>query len=142
MMHDYAMVFGFLIAGILFVAGMLTVSRFLRPRKGNPVKNSPYECGEEPVGSAWINYNIRFYLLALVFIVFEAEIALMFPVAVRFRRMVEEGSGVPALIEIGIFIAILFVGLIYLGAKGYLNWSREYREEPEPSFSLRNRKVQ
>jgi NADH-quinone oxidoreductase subunit A len=79
------------------------------------------------MGSAWVNFNIRFYIVALIFIIFEVEIAFVFPVAVVFRRWLESGQGVFAFIEILLFIGILFLGLVYAWAKGDLEWVKKIK---------------
>ncbi len=79
------------------------------------------------MGSAWVNFNIRFYVVALIFIIFEVEIAFIFPVATVFRRWVEGGAGVFALAEVLLFIGILFLGLVYAWAKGDLEWVKKIR---------------
>ncbi|MGH7826199.1 MAG: NADH-quinone oxidoreductase subunit A, partial [Candidatus Binatia bacterium] len=78
-------------------------------------------------GSAWVNFNIRFYLVALIFIIFEVEIAFIFPVAAVFRNLVESGEGVLAFVKILLFIGILFLGLIYSWAKGDLEWVKKVK---------------
>jgi NADH-quinone oxidoreductase subunit A len=88
---------------------------------------STYECGEPAMGRAWVNFNIRFYLVALIFIIFEVEIAFIFPVAAVFRGWIESGQGIFAFIEILLFIGILFLGLIYAWAKGDLEWVKKVR---------------
>jgi len=90
-------------------------------------KLSTYECGEPSTGSAWVNFNIRFYLVALIFIIFEVEIAFIFPVAAVFRRWIETGQGLFAFVEIVVFIGILFLGLVYAWAKGDLEWVKKVR---------------
>ena len=105
----------------------LLIGRLLRPYNPQAQKLSTYECGEPAMGSAWVNFNIRFYLVALIFIIFEVEIAFLFPVASVFRRWVEGGVGVFALIEILLFVGILFLGLIYAWVKGDLEWVKKVR---------------
>lgn len=129
MLFDFGNVIIFLLLAVAFVGVSLGVSRLLQPRVDSPAKRIPYECGEDPVGSGRINFNIRFYMVALLFIVFDVEIALMFPVAVVFKDWVAGGLGVFALVEMGIFLAILFMGLIYVWAKGDLDWIKEIRKE-------------
>ena len=87
-------------AGVVFVA--LLINRLLAPRKPDPVKLSTYECGEEPVGSSWIRFNTRFYVIALIFIVFDVEVLFLFPWAVNLRDL-----GMFAWIEMTVFIIIL-----------------------------------
>ena len=76
-----------------------------------------YECGEIPEGSAWVTFNIRFYVIALIFLIFDVEIVFLFPWAVAFRQL-----GLLGLIEMGLFIAILVVGFWYVWKKGALEW--------------------
>jgi NADH-quinone oxidoreductase subunit A len=118
MLFSFASVFLFMMAGFVFLAIALLLSRLIQP-KGKPGtdKYMPYECGEVPEGSAWIRFNIRFYVLALVFIIFDVEIIFLLPWAVVFQRL-----GSFAFIEGVIFIGILAVGLAYVWKKGDLEW--------------------
>ena len=93
--------------------------QFFRPSKYSAEKLTSYECGENPTGSPWIQFNIRFYVFALIFIVFDVEVAFLVPWAVAFKKL-----GMFAFIEGLIFIAILAVGLAYVWAKGDLHWVR------------------
>jgi NADH-quinone oxidoreductase subunit A len=93
----------------------------------NRVRLSTYECGEVPFGSSWVQFNIRFYVIALIFIVFDVEVALLYPWAVVFQRL-----GLPAFIEAFIFIVILMAGLAYLWKEGDLDWVRTMQEPPAP----------
>ena len=118
MLSDYASVLLFMMVGILFLAVSLFMSRLLRyTGPDTKDKHIPYECGETPVGSAWIQFNIRFYVVALIFIIFDVEIILLFPWAVVFKNL-----GVFAFVEGLIFIGILAVGLAYVWVKGDLEW--------------------
>nr|BCX01589.1 MAG: hypothetical protein KatS3mg041_1635 [Bacteroidota bacterium] len=112
----------FLLSGVLFVALVFGISRLLRPRRPNPEKALPYECGEDPVGSAWVQFNIRFYVVALIFIIFEVEVVLLFPWAVVLRD-----AGPIALLAGLLFLGILILGMAYEWRKGDLNWVK-----PEP----------
>ncbi len=94
MLFDFANVLVFTALGLGFVGVNLLIGKLLRPANPQTRKLSTYECGEPSTGSAWVNFNIRFYLVALIFIIFEVEIAFMFPVATVFRRWVEGGVGV------------------------------------------------
>ncbi|MBI4525459.1 MAG: NADH-quinone oxidoreductase subunit A [Deltaproteobacteria bacterium] len=127
MLFDFANVLVFMAVGAAFVGVTLLIGRLLRPSNPQPRKLATYECGEPASGSAWINFNIRFYIIALIFIVFEVEIAFIFPVATAFRRWIESGQGLFAFIEILLFIGILFIGLIYAWAKGDLEWVKGTR---------------
>jgi len=97
----------------------------VRPQVPTAEKLSTYECGEIPVGPAWINFNMRFYLIALLFIIFDVEVAFMMPVGVVFKQWVADGNGWLALSEIGIFVGILLLGLIYVWVQGDLEWVRK-----------------
>jgi len=89
------------------------------------VKSSTYECGEIPYGSSWVQFNIRFYVVALIFIIFDVEVALLYPWAVVFQRL-----GWLAFIEAFIFIVILLAGLAYLWKEGDLEWVRTLQDTP------------
>ncbi len=125
MIYEYLHIFTFITLTIILVFVTLLVPRFLAPRFKNKMKSSTYECAEEPVGQAWINFNARFYIIALIFIIFDVEIAFMFPVATSFLSWVKNGNGLVAFIEIFLFAFILFIGLIYVWAKKDLEWKKE-----------------
>ena len=116
-------------AGLLFVA--LGVGYFLRPSNPSPLKESPYECGEEPVGAAWSNFNVRFYVVSLIFIIFDVEGALMFPVAAVFRNFNDIGRGGPILGTFLLFILILLSGIVYCWRKGDLDWVKSFQYSKE-----------
>lgn len=116
MYFDFTTAFVFLIVGVLFLVIALVLSRLLQPRHPTAVKLSTYECGELPVGQSWIQFNNRFYVIALVFLIFDVEIAFLFPWAVVFKKL-----GWFAFVEALIFIGILLVGLAYVWRKGDSN---------------------
>ena len=122
MYFHFANVLVFSILGLGLCAIHLALGRLLRPHNPEAKKLTTYECGEPPTGGAWINFNIRFYLIALVFVIFEIEIAFIVPVAVVFRNWVLKGQGLFALTEILLFLGILVVGLVYIWAKRDLEW--------------------
>lgn len=103
------------------------VAQVLRPFKPSRLKEQAYECGEDPVGTAWSNFNVRFYVVSLIFIVFDVEGALMFPVASIFRKFVEIGEGGVLVGSLLIFIAVLVFGIIYCWSKGDLDWVRSFQ---------------
>ena len=125
MYFQFANVLVFLAFGALLVALMTGLSWFLRPHNPEIAKLQTYECGEPPTGNAWINFNIRFYLVALIFVIFDVEVAFIYPVAVVFRDWVLRGQGLFALAEIAIFIGILLVGLVYVWMKRDLEWIKK-----------------
>lgn len=107
----------FLIAGIVFVAGANLLSNLLSPKSDNERKREPYESGMQTIGSTWVQFKIGYYLYAILFLIFDVEIAFLFPWAVVFKEV-----GTVALIEILIFLIILTLGLVYAWKKGALKW--------------------
>src|SRR5882762_2450617 len=122
MYFNFGVALALTIIGIGFVALMFGLQKLLAPSNPYDRKLIPYECGEPPTGSAWINFNIRFYLIALVFVIFDVEVAFIYPVTVVFRDWVLRGQGLFALAEILLFLGILAVGLVYVWAKRDLEW--------------------
>jgi NADH-quinone oxidoreductase subunit A len=123
-MHfDFANVLVYLGVAVLFIFGSLTVGRIIRPNRPTPEKLSTYECGEEAIGSAWIQFNVRFYIIALIFLIFDVEIAVLFPWATIFKKV-----GVLAFVEMLLFLGILVVGFAYVWAKGDLEWLKSLGE--------------
>lgn len=130
-LEGYAMVLLFIIGGVLFVMGGIVTSRLLSPNRPNPEKNSTYECGEDPVGNARIQLNNRFYVAALIFLIFDVEVIFLFPWATVFaeKALITEAQawGYFALAEVLLFAGILLLGLAYVWVKGDLDWVK-----PEP----------
>jgi NADH-quinone oxidoreductase subunit A len=122
MLFDFASVLVFTLLGAAFVWVNLLIGRLLRPSNPQLRKLSTYECGEPASGSAWVNFNVRFYFIALIFIIFEVEIAFIFPVAVVFRDWLQNDAGLFAFGAIAVFTIIVFLGLIYDWCKGDLEW--------------------
>ena len=115
---------------LLFGAGLVIVTlllaKLIRPHNPNKIKNQEYECGENPVGIAWSVFNVRFYVIALIFLIFDVESALMFPVVTVFKGMREKGMGGIVLIEVLLFIFILLAGFAYCWRRGDLDWVKSY----------------
>ncbi len=132
MYFHFGNVLVFLLLGLILAGMMLGLGRLLRPANPEELKLSSYECGEPPTGSAWINFNIRFYLVALLFVVFDVELAFMYPVVSVFKSWVADGRGLYALAEILVFIGVLAVGLVYVWAKGDLEWVKRVPAESLP----------
>jgi len=116
------------IIAIVFVSAMFGLQKLLAPSNPYARKLTPYECGEPPTGRAWINFNVRFYVIALIFVVFEVEVAFVYPIAAVFVDWVKRGQRLYALSEILVFLVILFVGLIYVWAKHDLEWIKKVPE--------------
>ncbi len=123
----YGQVGIFVAVGIGFVLVALTASALIRPNNPSPQKSMTYECGEVPLGKAWFNYNPRFYVVGLIFLIFDVEIVFMFPVAAVFRDWVGAGMAGVAVAEIFVFVGILLVALVYVWKKGDLDWVKEIR---------------
>jgi NADH:ubiquinone oxidoreductase subunit 3 (subunit A) len=115
---EYGMILSFLFFAVLFVAGGVGVNRLLMPFRPNKTKEATYECGIEPVDSAIIRYNIRFYVYALMYVVFSVEAVFLFPWAVVYKLI----PGIMPLIEALIFISILILALAFAWKKGALKW--------------------
>ena len=140
MPFHFANVLLFSATAILFVFGSLVAGHFLRPHAPTREKSLIYECGEKPIGQAWFNFNPRFYLVALVFVIFEVEIAFMFPVAAVYKAFLDKGQGLLAFVEIFVFVAILAVGLAYVWAMGDLEWVKGLKQDVLQSLRERQQK--
>jgi NAD(P)H-quinone oxidoreductase subunit 3 len=114
--YEYFLVF--LLISCLVPVAALTASKLLRPVSRGPARRTTYESGMEPIGGAWIQFNIRYYMFALVFVIFDVETVFLYPWAVAFNQL-----GLLAFVEALIFIAILVIGLVYAWRKGALEWS-------------------
>jgi NADH-quinone oxidoreductase subunit A len=125
MLTEFGSILAFLLVGAIFTAGGLAASWLLRPRRPYPQKLSTYECGEVPIGPSHIRFNIRFYVVALIFLVFEVEVVFLFPWALVFKQF-----GMFAFVEMVLFLGILIVGYAYVWAKGDLEW-----DKPAPRFT-------
>ena len=113
------------------------INRLIAPRKPNPEKLTSYECGEEPTGNAWLPFNSRFYVIALIFLLFDVEMVFIFPWAIVFgnheMNAVDPSWGWLALIEMFVFLGILILGLAYVWVKGDLDWIK-----PKPVIPTTN----
>ena len=139
-LSEFGKIFIYLIMGVLFVLFTFFIGKLVAPKKPNPEKLTSYECGEEPVGNSWIQFNSRFYVIALVFLLFDVELAFIFPWATVFSRQelinADPYWGWLSLIEMFIFVGILLIGLVYVWKKGDLNWIR-----PELSLPVSPAKI-
>jgi NADH-quinone oxidoreductase subunit A len=124
---DLGIILLFFIIGGGFVFMNLLLGKYFRPDNPYDDKNEIYECGERPIGGAWIQFNPRFYLVALIFLIFDVEIAFVFPIATVFKRYIAEGRGGLAFAELFIFMFVLLLGLIYVWLKGDLQWVKQIR---------------
>ena len=117
MLGAYLPILLLVIVALLFGLCSLVFSSLIGPKKRSKVKLQPYESGCEPVGTARERYSIKFYLIAMMFILFDIEAVFLYPWAILYKKL-----GVFGLVEMGIFIVILFVGYIYVWKKGALEW--------------------
>ena len=118
MLNDWTFIGLFLLMAAVFPGVPIILnSLILGPKKSNPIKNSPYECGIETVGDTWVQFKVQYYIFALVFVVFDVETVFLFPFAVAFGQV-----SLFAVLEAVVFIAILAGGLVYAWRKGVLTW--------------------
>lgn len=135
-LSGFGVVLLFIIGGIVFVMITLLSGKLLRPVRPNEEKVTTYESGEDPVKSAWSIFNVRFYVIALIFLLFETELVFLFPWATVFadKEMNAETAGLWgkfSLTETFIFIGILALGLVYVWANGMLDWAKPEPRKPD-----------
>jgi NADH-quinone oxidoreductase subunit A len=125
--YEFGAVAAFALVTIAFGLGGLLFGAVVRPYFPSAEKAVVYECGERPIGTAWFNFNPRFYLIALVFVIFEVDIALTFPVVAVYRDWVAQSPamGWVAFAELFLFTAILLVGLAWVWVHGDLDWVKK-----------------
>ncbi len=116
-MSAYLPILVALVVAVGFPVVVILLSSFIVPMRRNAVKNGPYECGIEPVGDARERFSVKFYLVAVLFILFDIEAVFLYPWAVTFRHL-----GLYGLVEMALFIVILFIGYVYLLKKRALEW--------------------
>lgn len=127
----FATVLIFVIVGLAFAGLALGVAKLLRPSNPSPAKMTTYECGELPRGSSWVRFNVRFYLIALFFIIFDVEVIFLYPWAVVFKQLYPLPElGALVFWEMIIFLAILTLGLAYVWVKGDLSWVKKLIDRP------------
>jgi len=123
---EFGKILIFLITGIILLCAIFFVNRLLAPHNPTPEKLTSYECGEEPTGNAWLPFNSRFYVIALIFLLFDVEMVFVFPWATVFGsheiQAVDHRWGAFSLVEMFIFLGILIIGLGYVWVKGDLDW--------------------
>ena len=117
LLDQYLTVAVFLLGGVGFVLVTIFVAKLIRPARPSDLKLQNYECGEYPIGSSWVQFNVRFYIFALLFVIFDVETVFIFPWAVIYHSL-----GWFGFIEMLIFLAILIYGLLYAWKKGVLKW--------------------
>jgi NADH-quinone oxidoreductase subunit A len=126
MLTEFGKIFVFILLAIGFVGIGILTAWILRPKRPTKEKLLTYECGEDPIGSPWVKFNIRFYVVALIFLIFDVEIVLLFPWALTYQNFGWYGFIVGI-----IFLIILFLGMGYEWRKGDLEWDRPRPHIPE-----------
>ena len=117
MNHPYFPLFVMFALAAVVVLALLLIASYIGPTSTNPAKSQPFESGNPPKGDARIRFSIRFYLIAMLFLVFDLEVVFLYPWAIYFRQL-----GIFGLVQMGIFLIILTVGYIYVWRKGALDW--------------------
>lgn len=130
LIEHYQAVLIFLLVGVAMVVTPMVMLALVRPRKPLREKAIPYECGKDPIGDAQVCFDLRFYTDALIFVVFDVEAAFMFPWAKVYRAFAADGLSGFALAEGAIFVGILLVGLVYVWAKGDIDWVKSLGAQP------------
>ena len=132
-LSDYLPILLMFVVAAGFAVGNILLSQFVGQRKRTRTKLMPYECGKDPVGSARERFSVKFYVIAMIFILFDIEVIFLMPWAVVAKALVAQGtvSGAFVYVEMMIFIALLLVGYIYVVKKGAFDWGDRARREAE-----------
>ncbi len=123
MLTEFGKIFVFLLVAVIFVLLVLFIAKLIRPARPTKEKNLIYECGENPEGSPWVKFNIRFYVVALIFLIFDVEVVLLIPWALVYKNF-----GIAGFLVGALFLVLLGLGMAYEWRKGDLEWAR-------PTFS-------
>lgn len=119
MLTEFGKVFAFILTAVMFVLIAVFAARLIRPARPTKEKLTTYECGENPEGSPWVKFNIRFYVVALIFLIFDVEVVMLIPWA-----LVYQDSGMLGFLVGAIFLILLGLGMAYEWRKGDLEWAR------------------
>lgn len=131
-LSDYLPIALMFLVALGFAGGNVLLSQFVGQRKATRTKTMPYECGKDPVGSARERFSVKFYLVAMIFILFDIELIFLLPWAVVFRDFVlRHGLGLLIYVEMMTFVALLLVGYVYILKKGLFEWGDRARREAE-----------
>jgi NADH-quinone oxidoreductase subunit A len=125
MLTEFGKILIFILLAIIFVVVTLFVAKLIRPSRPTVEKLKTYECGENPEGSPWVKFNIRFYVVALIFLIFDVEVVLLFPWALSYKENGLYGFAVGI-----IFLLVLGLGMAYEWRKGDLEWARPQPKPP------------
>src|SRR5262245_2726265 len=132
-LYDYLPILLMFIVAAGFAVGNVLLSQFVGQRKRTKTKLMPYECGKDPVGSARERFSVKFYLIAMLFILFDIEVIFLMPWAVVFRTMAAQGPAMRSFVylEMMVFALLLLAGYIYVVKKGAFDWGEKARREAE-----------
>jgi NADH-quinone oxidoreductase subunit A len=137
-LYDYLPILLMFVVAGGFAVGNIVLSQFVGQRKHTRTKMMPYECGKDPVGTARERFSVKFYLIAMIFILFDIEVIFLVPWAVVFRTLASPVYGLRMLVyvEMMIFVALLLVGYVYVVKKGAFDWGETARREAEAEARL------
>jgi len=135
-LYDYLPILLMFIVAGGFAAGNVFISQFIGQRKRTKTKLMPYECGKDPVGTARERFSVKFYLIAMIFILFDIEVIFLIPWAVVFKSLAAQGLRNLVYIEMMVFVALLLAGYFYVLKKGAFEWSDRARMEAEAEGRL------
>ena len=140
-LSDYLPIVLMFVVATGFAVTNILLSRVIGQRKSTRTKLMPYECGKDPVGSARERFSVKFYLIAMIFILFDIEVIFLIPWAVVFKRLTAPQYGLGTLLytEMMLFVALLLAGYIYVVKKGAFDWSEQARREAEAEARLLSR---
>ncbi len=134
MLTEFGKILIFILFAAIFVIITLFVAKIVRPNRPTFEKLKIYECGENPEGSPWVKFNIRFYVIALIFLIFDVEVVLLFPWALAYKEMGFYGFSIGI-----IFLLLLVLGMAYEWRKGDLEWARPKPKPPKLNEILKNK---
>jgi NADH-quinone oxidoreductase subunit A len=137
-LYDYLPILLMFIVAGGFAVGNIVLSQFIGQRKRTRTKLMPYECGKDPVGSARERFSVKFYLIAMIFILFDIEVIFLMPWAVVFKTLASPAYGLRTLVyvEMMVFVVLLLAGYVYVIKKGAFDWSASARREAEAEARL------
>ena len=137
-LNDYLPILLIFVVAGGFAVGNIFISQFIGQRKHTRTKMMPYECGKDPVGSARERFSVKFYLIAMIFILFDIEVIFLVPWAVVFKTLASPAFGLRTLVyvEMMVFVALLLVGYVYVVKKGAFDWGETARREAEAEARL------
>lgn len=130
-LKDYLPILLMFVVAAGFAVGNVLLSQFVGQRKATRTKLMPYECGKDPVGSARERFSVKFYLIAMIFILFDIEVIFLIPWAVVFKTFMQGGYATLIYVEMMLFVVLLLVGYVYVVKKGAFDWGERARREAE-----------